>query len=193
MSFAQNLKYIKEKENLTNYRLAKLFGCSQSSLINWLDNGVVPHPKTRQKIADHFGITLAELDGDELPVLPEKGTEKAPAPKEDERLAFDEANMRVRSAHPVSVLAAKYNVPSAVMQQIIGCDLDTANGIILGLADPTDEQLRRVAATFCVPYADLIEGWVAMAANPNVLSDISRRVSDRFPLQGGHRASEDEP
>lgn len=79
MSFAQNLKYIKEKENLTNYRLAKLFGCSQSSLINWLDNGVVPHPKTRQKIADHFGITLAELDGDELPVLPKKSAEKAPA------------------------------------------------------------------------------------------------------------------
>ena len=81
MSFAQNLKYIKEKENLTNYRLAKLFGCSQSSLINWLDNGVVPHPKTRQKIADHFGITLAELDGDELPVLPEKCAKKAPDPK----------------------------------------------------------------------------------------------------------------
>lgn len=79
MSFAQNLKYIKEKENLTNYRLAKLFGCSQSSLINWLDNGVVPHPKTRQKIADHFGITLAALDGDELPVLPEDGAKKAPA------------------------------------------------------------------------------------------------------------------
>ena len=77
MSFAQNLKYIKEKENLTNYRLAKLFGCSQSSLINWLDNGVVPHPKTRQKIADHFGITLAELDGDELPVLPEIGAKKS--------------------------------------------------------------------------------------------------------------------
>lgn len=81
MSFAQNLKYIKEKENLTNYRLAKLFGCSQSSLINWLDNGVVPHPKTRQKIADHFGITLAELDGDELPILPEKGAKKAHDPK----------------------------------------------------------------------------------------------------------------
>ena len=79
MSFAQNLKYIKEKENLTNYRLAKLFGCSQSSLINWLDNGVVPHPKTRQKIADHFGITLAELDGDELPVLPPQGVKEAPA------------------------------------------------------------------------------------------------------------------
>lgn len=79
MGFAQNLKYIKETENLTNYRLAKLFGCSQSSLINWLENGIIPHTKTRQKIADHFGITLAELDGDELPVLPKKSAEKAPA------------------------------------------------------------------------------------------------------------------
>lgn len=79
MGFAQNLKYIKETENLTNYRLAKLFGCSQSSLINWLENGIIPHTKTRQKIADHFGITLAELDGDELPALPEQGIKEAPA------------------------------------------------------------------------------------------------------------------
>ena len=79
MGFAQNLKYIKGQLGLSNYRLAKLFGCSQSSLLNWLDNGVIPHKKTRQKIADHFGITLAELDGDELPVLPEDGAKKAPA------------------------------------------------------------------------------------------------------------------
>lgn len=77
MGFAQNLKYIKGQLGLSNYRLAKLFGCSQSSLLNWLDNGVIPHKKTRQKIADHFGITLAELDGEELPVLPEQ-KESAP-------------------------------------------------------------------------------------------------------------------
>ena len=81
MGFAQNLKYIKSQLGLSNYRLAKLFGCSQSSLLNWLDNGVIPHKKTRQKIADHFGITLAALDGDELPVLPEKGIKEAPDPK----------------------------------------------------------------------------------------------------------------
>lgn len=193
MAFTENLNYCMTQKDYSAYRLSKIIGSTNQAVLNWQAGKAIPHAKTRQKIADHFGITLAELDGDELPVLPEEGAKKAPAPKKDERLAFDEANMRVRSAHPVSVLAAKYNVPSAVMQQIIGCDLDTANGIILGLADPTDEQLRRVAATFCVPYADLIEGWVAMAANPNVLSDISRRVSDRFPLQGGHRASDDEP
>ena len=90
MGFAQNLKYIKEQLGLSNYRLAKLFGCSQSSLLNWLDNGVIPHKKTRQKIADHFGITLADLDGDELPVLTEQGAKKAPDPKtegEDAQLA----------------------------------------------------------------------------------------------------------
>lgn len=76
MGFAQNLKYIKKKRNLSNYRIAKLFECSQSSVLNWIENGVIPHTKTRQKIADHFGITLEALDGDELPVLPKEGIKK---------------------------------------------------------------------------------------------------------------------
>lgn len=79
MSFATNLKYIKDTIGFTNYQLAKKLECSQSSVKNWLDGGNVPHKKTRQKIADHFGITLAELDGDELPVLPPEGAKKAPA------------------------------------------------------------------------------------------------------------------
>lgn len=76
MSFAYNLKYIKDELEVTNYQLAKWFGCSQSSLINWLDGGVMPHTKTRQKIADYFGISLAELDGDERPVLPQNWKKK---------------------------------------------------------------------------------------------------------------------
>lgn len=79
MSFAYNLKYIKDELGATNYQLAKWFGCSQSSLINWLDGGVMPHTKTRQKIADYFGISLAELDGDERPVLPQNWKKKQPA------------------------------------------------------------------------------------------------------------------
>ena len=93
MGFAQNLKYIKDQLGLTNYRLAKLFGCSQSSLINWLDNGVIPHAKTRQKIADHFGITLAELDGDELPALPKQGAEKETAAPKDVGLSPMESQL----------------------------------------------------------------------------------------------------
>lgn len=76
MGFAHNLKYIKEELGVSNYQLAKWFGCSQSSLINWLDGGVTPHTKTRKKIADHFGITLTELDGDVLPTLSPKGVKK---------------------------------------------------------------------------------------------------------------------
>lgn len=117
MSFAQNLKYIKEKENLTNYRLAKLFGCSQSSLINWLDNGVVPHPKTRQKIADHFGITLAELDGDELPVLPEQGAKKAPDPK-IEGLSADELRNLVQKTNDRDVLLMVLDEVNKKLQEL---------------------------------------------------------------------------
>lgn len=193
MAFTENLNYCMTQRDYSAYRLSKIIGSTNQAVLNWQAGKAIPHAKTRQKIADHFGITLAELDGDELPALPEKGTEKAPAPKEDERPIFDETNMRVRSAHPVSVLAAKYDVPSAVMQQILGCDIDTANNIMLGIADPTDAQLQRIAATFCVSYSDLIKGWVAVRANQNVVADIARRVSDRFPQQSTRQSSEDEP
>lgn len=81
MPFATNLKYIKSIVGFSNYQLAKELECSQSSVKNWIDGGNIPHKKTRQKIADHFGITLAELDGDALPVLPPEGAKKAPAAK----------------------------------------------------------------------------------------------------------------
>lgn len=193
MAFTENLNYCMTQRDYSAYRLSKIIGSTNQAVLNWQAGKAIPHAKTRQKIADHFGITLAELDGDEFPALPEKGAEKAPAPKEDERPIFDETNMRVRSAHPVSVLAAKYDVPSAVMQQILGCDIDTANNIMLGIVDPTEAQLQRIAATFCVSYSDLIKGWVAVRANQNVVADIARRVSDRFPQLSTRQSSEDEP
>ena len=58
--------------------------------MNWQSGECIPYPKTRQKIADHFGITLADLDGDELPVLPEQNIKEAHDPKtvgEDSQLA----------------------------------------------------------------------------------------------------------
>lgn len=63
----------------SSYRFAKIIGVNIQSVLNWKSGECIPYPKTRQKIADHFGITLAELDGDELPVLPPQGVKKAPA------------------------------------------------------------------------------------------------------------------
>lgn len=76
MAFSQNLRYVKDAAHVSNYKLAKDLGCSQTAIANWLDRGTVPHQKTRQKIADYFGITLEALDGDALPVLPPKGAKK---------------------------------------------------------------------------------------------------------------------
>jgi transcriptional regulator with XRE-family HTH domain len=68
-----------QQKGYSAYRLAKIIGASNQGVLLWQTGKNTPHPKTRQKIADHFGITLAELDGDELPVLPENGAKKAPA------------------------------------------------------------------------------------------------------------------
>lgn len=81
MSFTQNFNYCMEQKRYTAYKFAKIIGASNQGVLNWQSGECIPYPKTKKKIADHFGITLAELDGDELPVLPKKGEEKAPDPK----------------------------------------------------------------------------------------------------------------
>lgn len=108
MPFATNLKYIKSIVGFSNYQLAKELECSQSSVKNWIDGGNIPHKKTRQKIAEHFGITLAELDGDELPVLPPEGAKKAPATKgegEAKLAQFVDGFMRLTPQQKDTVLA----------------------------------------------------------------------------------------
>lgn len=79
MGFTSNFNYCMDNARYSSYRFAKILGVNLQSVSNWKNGTVVPHPKTRQKIADHFGITLAELDGDEIPVLPDEGIKKAPA------------------------------------------------------------------------------------------------------------------
>lgn len=82
MPFTQNFNYCMEQKKYTAYKFAKIIGASNQGVLNWQSGECIPYPKTRQKIADHFGITLAELDGDDLPVLPEKcAKESAPDPK----------------------------------------------------------------------------------------------------------------
>lgn len=108
MPFATNLKYIKSIVGFSNYQLAKELECSQSSVKNWIDGGNIPHKKTRQKIADHFGITLAELDGDELPILPPEGAKKAPAAKGEGEVnlaQFVDGFMRLTPQQKDTVLA----------------------------------------------------------------------------------------
>lgn len=126
---------------------------------------------TAQKIADYFGVTVDRV----------LGAEKAPAPKEDERPYIDMDTARIWSPHPVAILAAQYKVQTATLQQIIGCDFNMAGNIALGLEAPNDEQLRRVAAAFCVPYGDLMRGWVPLSANRDLSFDNIPRSSDRSP------------
>lgn len=79
MPFTQNFNCCMEQKKYTAYKFAKIIGASNQGVLNWQSGECTPYPKTKKKIADHFGITLAELDGDELPVLPEDGAKKAPA------------------------------------------------------------------------------------------------------------------
>ena len=116
MPFATNLKYIKSVVGFSNYQLAKELECSQSSVKNWIDGGNIPHKKTRQKIADRFGITLAELDGDELPVLPPEGAKKAPAAEGEG--SKEAASKFIKATNDRAALLALINEATKKLQEL---------------------------------------------------------------------------
>lgn len=78
MGFAQNLAYCMEQRGYSAYRLAQILDVNNQSVLNWVAGESMPHTKNRKKIAEHFGITLEALDGDDLPELPHKGVKKEP-------------------------------------------------------------------------------------------------------------------
>lgn len=81
MSFSQNFCCCLEENGLSPYAFAKIIGVSNQGVLNWTKGISLPYPKTQQKIADYFGITVEALMGDELPVLPPEGAKKAPDPE----------------------------------------------------------------------------------------------------------------
>lgn len=78
MAFMHNLNFCMQQKGYSAYRLSKIIGASNQAVLLWQSGKTIPHQKTRQKIADHFGITLEELDGDKLPVLPPESAKKQP-------------------------------------------------------------------------------------------------------------------
>lgn len=95
--FAKWLKQKIDYNHVTIYQISKESGIHQSTIKNWL-NGAKPQTEKMDSVIQAIkriekskaAITLAELDGDELPILPEQGAKKAPDPKaegEDAQLA----------------------------------------------------------------------------------------------------------
>lgn len=58
---AENLARLQAERGETNYRLAKDLGVHQSSIANWKDGKIEPHPKNIWLLAEHFGVTVDEL------------------------------------------------------------------------------------------------------------------------------------
>ena len=63
--FSQNLKKLKENNGVSNYKLAKSIGCSQSTIANWVEGKTLPDSETLLKIASYFNVSTDYLLGDQ--------------------------------------------------------------------------------------------------------------------------------
>lgn len=60
------IKQLMEKKNITEYRLAKLSGLSQSTISNIFNRNTAPTIPTIEAICDGFGISMAQFFADDL-------------------------------------------------------------------------------------------------------------------------------
>lgn len=116
MGFTENFNYCMEQLGYSAYRFAKILGVNIQSPVNWKTGASIPHFGTRQKIAEHFGITLAELDGDKLPVLPPEGAKKAPAAKGEG--SKEAASNFIKATNDRAALLALINEATKKLQEL---------------------------------------------------------------------------
>ena len=62
--------------------VAAELGINKSNVSNWKNNGYIPRGEALQRIADYFRVSVDYLLGQE--------TEKAPAPKSEDEISFDD-------------------------------------------------------------------------------------------------------
>lgn len=179
--FFQNYLRLCNKHGISPSAAALEMGISKPTVTRWKKGGT-PNDATLQRIADYFSVPVSSLTEEPTTLTKTVTGEKAPASvSESERPYVDLDTKMIWAPTPVSILAAQYDVPSPVLAEIVGCNADHASFMIFGTVNPTDEELLRIAAAFCVTPDSLRKGWVPLYANQYVADDIARRKSNRIP------------
>lgn len=73
MEFNQRLTEMMKKRGWTNYRLAKLMDCSQSTVAHWIAGDTKPQRATMKRLAEVFETSVEYLNGQEKKSTPEGG------------------------------------------------------------------------------------------------------------------------
>lgn len=87
MLFADFLNLAMNQAGLTNYKLAKRLGISQTTVANWLDGTTEPRSKKRGDVLALFGVAEKDLESGQFEIIyckDEEQKEKSPAPESAE-------------------------------------------------------------------------------------------------------------
>lgn len=63
VEFAQILRKLKEATDTSNYRIAQLLHCAQSTVKSWTDGETTPSRSKLYALADVFGVSVDQLKG----------------------------------------------------------------------------------------------------------------------------------
>lgn len=102
MVFADFINWAMEQAGITNYKLAKRLGISQTTVANWANGITEPRERRRSEVLDLFGVDEADLDMGFPKIHYSEEKEKPPAHSEE--LLKDEVLKTVRETDDEEML-----------------------------------------------------------------------------------------
>ena len=131
--FSETMKRIRYEKHMTQEEFAKLLGTSKQNISRYESGAVSPKITTAQNIANKLGITLSEINGQDV----------LDAPTDGERLGN---YMTFYGDTPESLGAC------------LGISADAVHMIILDMVDATPEQRRLICQRYHADESKLFRG-----------------------------------
>lgn len=130
MSFpVENIRALCKKRGTSLAALERSLGFGNGVIAGWETAKSYPPYDRVSAVAAALGVSIEELTGEKVPA----------SVSESGRPYVDLDTKMIWAPTPVSVLAAKYDVPSPVLAEIVGCNTDRASFMIFGTVNPTDD------------------------------------------------------
>lgn len=186
MQIGEKIKMLMDEKGWTIYRLAKVTGCSQSTVARWVNGEGVPQKMTMVRIAEAFGVSVSYLQDEDA---------KTPATADDDgRYGLSRAYWEQIGKLFNTKLAAIQKAPAYLATEQTGLSEEEVDAFLNGAGYVTKAQIHAMSDRMGMKLEDVIGG-LAESFDGSENADIAQeewllRVARTLPAEDRNRLAD---
>jgi len=160
-----NMKKARESAGMSQKQVAIEMKVSAPTVSDWEAGKIFPNAEKLSRLSNLYKCSSDYLLG---------------LTNEPSRMEVGEkGEIMIKTNKPISILAARYNLPADVLATITGTSKNTAEAWVLGTASPSGSELESISAFFGLDLNELKAG--------NIPLSMSEETREKVQLARGYR------